>query len=293
MTYADTRSVTSLQGSADGPWLYVLPDGRTTDEFGLAHALASLSARQVAAMGLKISGISGRPGSISSKSADLTQCLGSRLQQRLASAGSILFRQTWKAKATASGLRFWAHTASAPLTSGSGCGSWPTPNAGPQNDTDTKWQARREACAKQHGNNGFGLTLGMAAQLASWPTPTAALADKGVRSMEGGIREAMRSRGADLAAMVCLASWVTPSARDWKDSPGMATTATNPDGSERSRMDQLPRQASGALATGCPAETVKPGQLNPAHSRWLMGYPAAWCACAPTATPSRPRLPRK
>lgn len=289
MTYADTRSAISLQGSADGPWLYVLPDGRTTDEFGLAHALASLSARQVAAMGLQISGISGRPGFISSRSADLSTFLASRLQQRLGTSGSTLFKQTWKAKATASGLRFWAHTASAPLTSGSGCGSWPTPNAGPQNDTDTKWQARREACAKQHGNNGFGLTLGMAAQLASWPTPTAALADKGVRSTEGGIREAMRSRGADLAAMVCLASWVTPSARDWKDSPGMATTATNPDGSERSRMDQLPRQASGVLATGCHAETAKPGQLNPAHSRWLMGYPPEWCDCAPTETRSSRR----
>jgi len=35
---------------------------------------------------------------------------------------------------------------------------------------------------------------------------------------------------------------VTPSARDWKDSAGMQDTATNPDGSERSRDDQLPRQ---------------------------------------------------
>jgi len=38
--------------------------------------------------------------------------------------------------------------------------------------------------------------------------------------------------------------WVTPSSRDWKDSPGMATTATNPDGTERNRVDQLPRQAN-------------------------------------------------
>ena len=34
--------------------------------------------------------------------------------------------------------------------------------------------------------------------------------------------------------------WVTPSARDWKDTPGMATE--RPDG--RSRLDQLPRQAT-------------------------------------------------
>lgn len=37
--------------------------------------------------------------------------------------------------------------------------------------------------------------------------------------------------------------WVTPSARDWKDTAGMATVATNPDGSIRNRVDQLARQA--------------------------------------------------
>jgi len=44
---------------------------------------------------------------------------------------------------------------------------WPTPNAGPQNDTDQRWEARREECKATHGNNGFGLTLGMASQLAT------------------------------------------------------------------------------------------------------------------------------
>lgn len=34
----------------------------------------------------------------------------------------------------------------------------------------------------------------------------------------------------------------TPSARDWKDSAGMSATATNPDGTARTRDDQLARQ---------------------------------------------------
>lgn len=34
-------------------------------------------------------------------------------------------------------------------------------------------------------------------------------------------------------------NWPTPAARDWKDSPGMAMTGTNPDGTERNRTDQL------------------------------------------------------
>jgi hypothetical protein len=51
---------------------------------------------------------------------------------------------------------------------------WPTPNAGPQNDTDSRWLDRRAAIkAKGINGNGFGLTLGMAATLAGWPTPTA------------------------------------------------------------------------------------------------------------------------
>lgn len=37
--------------------------------------------------------------------------------------------------------------------------------------------------------------------------------------------------------------WVTPSARDWKDTAGMSITGVNPDGSIRHRIDQLPRQA--------------------------------------------------
>jgi hypothetical protein len=89
-----------------------------------------------------------------------------------------------------------------------------------------------------------------------------------------------------------LSGWPTPSARDWKDTPGMATTATNPDGSTRTRLDQLPRVANlagwgtpdgparitadGTLQTGSTAAMESGGQLNPDHSRWMMGYPTGW-----------------
>lgn len=50
---------------------------------------------------------------------------------------------------------------------------WPTPDAGNFNETDASWEERRAALAEKHGNNGFGLTLGQAASLASWATPQA------------------------------------------------------------------------------------------------------------------------
>ena len=113
----------------------------------------------------------------------------------------------------------------------------------------------------------------------SWPTPTA----------NDAIRfpayEVMTSN-MTLNHAAQLAGWVTPSARDWKDSAGMATE--RPDG--RSRLDQLPRQAalcgparltaSGEMLTGSHAGMESGGQLSPVMSAWLMGYPMSWCAAA-------------
>lgn len=62
-------------------------------------------------------------------------------------------------------------------------------------------------------------------EFTGWPTPTSALADKGVRSLQGALAEALRRPGADLAAAASLAHWPTPRASDtgrttWNPSPG-------------------------------------------------------------------------
>ena len=93
-----------------------------------------------------------------------------------------------------------------------------------------------------------------------------------------------------------VAGWCSPASRDYKDTPGMATTGVNPDGSIRSRVDQLPRQAAqcGEIPNGTTAATASSAgfRLNPHFSRWLMGFPPAWCDCAVTAMQSFPKSRR-
>ena len=75
-----------------------------------AVAPAPPSPLQAKAKGLTTLVTSGRPGIVSSASAALEQSLVSRLMERLDTAGSTLFTETWKRRRTPLGLRYWAHT---------------------------------------------------------------------------------------------------------------------------------------------------------------------------------------
>ena len=248
--------------------------------------------------------------------------LDASLRARLSGLGSPLYELKWKTWDMELGPPICALRASGRRTSGKGFGGWPTPVA---ND-DNKSVEAHLAMKKRMGGGRTSITsLQVMAKTVGWPTPatpsggrsvsiekmdaTGRTADgkKHTASLEHAVRfvgwptpDSMQGphgargvstnpnhqSGRDLQA---VAGWVTPSARDWKDTPGMATEGVNPDGTKRNRLDQLPRQA--AMAPGQESNTPnvstgKRAQLSPAFSLWLMGFPAAWALCAGAVMPS-------
>ncbi len=266
-TCEDSHSATSSPELASGLIPCASQDGLTINQSGPVPVRASLSARQAKEMGLLTSGIFGPTSSTSSASAALSMSLANRLQAVTQTHGSTLYKLTWKEWNTPSGLCRLRQRASARHTSENELIGWPTPVVGDMTGGPRPPDKKR------------GPAPGMqsATALTGWPTPTTESAMREKRYAQGGMPFSMAA---------ALTSWVTPTSRDWKDSAGMTAQR---DGKER--LDQLPRQAYtcgplrltvfGEMRTGSYVEMANGVQLNPAHSRWLMGLPRAWDESSP------------
>lgn len=255
----------------DGPTPCSSPAGPQLDLFGLRVAPANPSAPPDNDAGKPMTGTSGPPSSGSSASAALAQSLGSRLQARLGTAGSMEYRQTWKQKATPLGRSYWAHIASGRPISASGCTGWPSPAASEPGGTPEQHLARKRAQVAKGVSMGSNAVtaLSLLVQLAGWLTP---------KCPSGGGQETRQTPGGGLRKLedqVYLTGWTSPRQSDGK---------TGHHYSERMTGKSLTMDASltpGAILPSCPAATAKPGALNPAFALWLMGFPSAWLMAAP------------
>jgi len=156
---------------------------------------------------------------------------------------------------------------------------WPTPTTRDHKD------GASEGTAPING------LLGRQAWLAGWPTPMAGNPGKPGQYNPAGNTDSSRKT-------VALAGWPSPGAKDGRKSVRTAEGAAK-EAARKGWGNDLATAAhvtgparltaSGEMLTGSTAGMESGGRLDPAHSRWLMGYPPEWDACAVTAMPSSRR----
>lgn len=225
----DTDKSTFSLELEDGHSPSSLRTGPKRKPSGASHVRVSRFRAEESEKAMPTNDTSGPLFTSTSPSADLQRSLENRLRARTDLNGSLEYELTWKEQDMPAGVPLCRLQAK-PRTGGKGFSSWQTPTVDDANNLTL-------------ASGTFQSLTRMA--LMAWATPRAEDAESaGMRHGRGVADTLSAQAGQDLP----LAAWPTASARDWKDSEGMSETGTNPDGSERTRHDQLPRVAQLVIA---------------------------------------------